>query len=59
MKSFTFSLMLLQQRVDEALRLERHKAARDPLLLWQLGHRKRLIADRLRRSLDLLEPARS
>ena len=59
MKPFTFSLMLLQQRADEGLRLERQKAARDPIVLALLRRRKRLITDRLKRSLVSPALARS
>ena len=57
MKHFTFSLMLLQQRVDERLRLERQKGASNALVLTLLRRRKRLIAERLKRSLAALLPA--
>jgi hypothetical protein len=50
MKTFTFSLMLLQQRADEALSLERTKGGPDLLLLARLKRRKRLIVERLKRS---------
>lgn len=55
MNSFTFTVMLLQQRVDEALRLERQKAARNPLVLMLLRRKERLLRDRLKRS--LVKPA--
>ena len=57
MKHFTFSLMLLQQRVDERLRVERQKGASNALVLTLLRRRKRLIAERLKRSLAALLPA--
>ena len=57
MKHFTFSLMLLQQRVDERLRLERQKGASNALVPTLLRRRKRLIAERLKRSLAALLPA--
>lgn len=51
MRPFTFNLMLLLQRVDEALRLERGKARPDRGAVTRLRRRKRLIGGRLRRSL--------
>lgn len=48
MKPFTFSLMLLLQRVDEALRLERQKPGNAPALDL-LRRRRRRIAERLKR----------
>lgn len=50
MKPFTFSQLLLLQRVDEALRLERQKDTRNLRFLTQLQRRRRLIAERLNRS---------
>ena len=47
--------MLLLQRVDEALRLERQKNARDPLVVARLRRGRRLVGQRLKRS--LLNPA--
>jgi hypothetical protein len=58
MKPFTFSLMLLLQHVDEALRLERRKSAGDAATVARLGRRKRQIADRLKRSLPMIALAR-
>lgn len=47
MRPFTFSMMLRLQRVDEALRIERRRGPRKPIVL----HRKRaLVAGRLERS---------
>lgn len=51
MRPFTFNLMLLLQRVDEALRLERGKVRPDRRAVTRLRRRKRLIDGRLRRSL--------
>ena len=48
---FTFNLMLLAQRVDEALRHERLRSRQDPFLLPLLRLRKRRLRARLRRSL--------
>lgn len=50
MKPFTFALMLLQQRADEALRLERQKARRNPAVLSLLQRKRGNLADRLKRS---------
>lgn len=50
MNSFTFSLMLLLQRADEALRRERLNAVPDRQLLGRLDRQRRRIAARLRRS---------
>lgn len=55
MNSFTFSLMLLLQRVDDALHLERQKTARDPLVVARLRRGRRLVAARLKRT--FLAPA--
>lgn len=55
MKPFTFSLMLLLQRVDEALSLERQKSVRDPLVVARLRRGRWLVGKRLQRS--LLNPA--
>lgn len=52
MKSFTFAVMLLAQRVDEALRFERLKSRSNPQRLTSLGKRKRKLGARLRRSLS-------
>jgi hypothetical protein len=51
MKPFTFSVMLLLQRVDQALGLERDKAVRDPAILARLSQKKRQLATRLKRLL--------
>ncbi|PSJ39721.1 hypothetical protein [Allosphingosinicella deserti] len=59
MKHFTFSLMLLQQRVDERLRLERQKGASNALVLTLLRQRKKRLAERLKRSLGTLTPVES
>ena len=47
MKPVTFSMLLLLQRVDEALRIERRRGPRSPILLH---HRRALVAGRLERS---------
>jgi hypothetical protein len=52
MKPFTFALMLLAQRVDEALRLERQRARPNQYLLTFLRLRKRRLSSRLSRSLE-------
>lgn len=52
MKPFTFAQMLLAQRVDEALRLERRRARPDLYLLTLLRRRKRLLSTRLSRSFE-------
>ena len=59
MNHFTFSLMLLQQRVDERLRLEGQKGASNSLGLTLLRRRKKLLAERLKRSLAMLMPVES
>jgi hypothetical protein len=51
MNPFTFALMLLAQRADEALRLERLRAQPDPLRLVGLQRRKHRLRLRLRRAL--------
>lgn len=58
MKPFTFSMMLLLQRADEALRLERQKSAGNPRVLMLLRRRKDRLVQRLTRSLAMLDPAR-
>ena len=57
MKPFTFTLLLLVQRADEALRLERQRGRPDPYLLTLLRRRKRRIGARLARSLGTVAPA--
>lgn len=52
MKPFTYILMVLLQRADDALRLERLKARPRPELLVGLSLRKARLASRLRRSLN-------
>ena len=51
MNPFTFSLLLMAQRVDDALQLERSRSRPDPYLGTFLRRRKRLLAKRLQRSL--------
>ena len=50
MRPFTFALMLLAQRVDEALRLERLRSQPNPFLLGLLQQHKLRLRWRLRRS---------
>jgi hypothetical protein len=59
MKPFTFALMLLLQRVDEATRLERLKARPDRSLLAELRGKRRALGTRLRRSLMVPRAAES
>ena len=51
MPSFTFALMLLLQRVDEALRAERRRPRPNSHLLTLLRLRQRRLSARLSRSL--------
>jgi hypothetical protein len=51
MKPFAYALMLLAQRVDDALRLERLRSCPDPYLIVLLRRRKRQLGMRLRRTL--------
>ena len=51
MPSFTFALMLLLQRVDEALRAERRRPRPNTFLLALLRLRQRRLSARLNRSL--------
>jgi hypothetical protein len=51
MNFFTFNLLLLLQRVDEAMRRERGKRAPDRALLVRLRQRRDRLGERLRRSL--------
>ncbi|MBO9698514.1 MAG: hypothetical protein J7499_20175 [Sphingopyxis sp.] len=51
MRPFTFALMLLAQRVDEALRAERTRARPNSYLVTLLRRRKRRLHARLNRSL--------
>lgn len=51
MKPFSFALLLLAQRVDGVLGMERRKLRPDPLTLTVLREKKRRIGLRLRRSL--------
>ncbi len=57
MKPFTYTLMVLLQRADEALRLERLKSRPRKDLLMQLALRKARLSSRLRRSLTMTTPA--
>jgi hypothetical protein len=50
MRPFTFSLMLLLQRADEALRAERQRSVRTTSRINLLLRRRSRLADRLRRS---------
>jgi hypothetical protein len=50
MKPLTFVLLLLVQRVDDALDRERRRPKPNPLLLSLLRQRKRRLNARLRRS---------
>ncbi len=52
MKPFTFKSMLLLQRADEALRLEREKPRPDARLLALLQRKRRALAARVSRSFD-------
>jgi hypothetical protein len=51
MRPFTATLMLLAQRLDEALRAERGRSRPDTYLLTLLRLRRRRLAARLNRSL--------
>lgn len=51
MRPFTFALMLLAQRLDEALRAERERSRPDTYLLTLLRLRRRRFGARLNRSL--------
>jgi hypothetical protein len=53
MKPFTFALLLLAQRVDEALRLERLRPQPSLVALTGLQRRRRVLRSRLQRSLAL------
>jgi hypothetical protein len=55
MTPFTFALMLLAQRTDEALRAERLRTPTNSSLMARLQRRRRQLNARLRRS--LLRPA--
>ncbi len=55
MRPFTFLSMLMQQRIDDALRLERTKSAHDPRRLALLRRRRAQLGRRLSRA--LLTPA--
>ncbi len=57
MKPITFALMLLAQRVDAALRLERQRARPNPDLLMNLHLRKRRLGARLIQSVISAKPA--
>ena len=52
-----FRLMELHQRIDEALRRERHRRRPDPLTLAALKTRKIRIKDRMRHAFGTLVPA--
>ncbi|WP_157216170.1 DUF465 domain-containing protein [Flavisphingomonas formosensis] len=52
-----FRLMELHQRIDEALRRERHRRKPDPLTLAALKTRKIRIKDRMRQAFGTLAPA--
>lgn len=51
MRPFTFSVLHLLQKADDALRLERTKARANPLTLAVLAMRRRRLSARLARSL--------
>lgn len=53
MKPFTFSVLLLLQRIDDALRIERQKAAGNPGILAALRRRKQRVVARLNRALPV------
>ncbi len=57
MKPFTYTLLELLQRADEALRLERLKSQPRKDSLMQLALRKARLSSRLRRSLSMSTPA--
>ena len=59
MTPFTFAVMLLTQRTDEALRLERQKTRPNTHLLTLLRRQKRRLGSRLSRSLAAAVPAGS
>jgi len=52
MKSFTFTSMLLRQRVDQQLGIERGKREPRPIILALLRDKQRQVSARLRRSLS-------
>lgn len=56
MKPITFALMLLAQRADEALRIERQRPRPNAHLLTLLRMRKRRLGARLARSLASVAP---
>lgn len=51
MKPFTFILLLLAQRVDDQLRMERLRSAADPRRIERLLQRREQLHARLRRSI--------
>lgn len=51
MKPFTFILLLLAQRVDDQLRMERLRSAPDPRRIERLLQRREQLNARLRRSI--------
>ena len=53
MKPFTFAQLLLAQRVDEALRLERLRPQPSLVALTGLQRRRRVLRSRLQRSLAI------
>jgi hypothetical protein len=56
MRPFTFNLMLLLQRADEALGAERLKPRPDRYVLTMLRRKRRQLGARLRRSLAAPAP---
>jgi hypothetical protein len=59
MKPFTFALLLLAQRVDEALTLERLRPKPSLVTLTGLQRRRQALRSRLQRSLALSRLAAS
>ena len=51
MQPFHFSLLLLRQRVDERIAIERTRPQRNSALLESLERRRQMLMARLRRSL--------
>jgi len=54
MTPFAFTVMLLAQRADEALRLERQRQHPDPRSITMLRTRKQRLSARLRRLLPVI-----
>ncbi len=52
-----YRLMELHQRIDEALRRERHSGRPNPFALAQLTMRKLRIKDRMRQTFGTFAPA--